>query len=93
MNKISISVGKEYLSFSKYNRSINEENLNNTNIIDVKNLKFTEEYVLENLDFVSAFINLIILKYSLNKIVIKNLEIAETTLILIKNLKDIYVVT
>ena len=89
MNKISISVGKEYLSFSKYNRSINEENLNNTNIIDVKNLKFTEEYVLENLDFVSAFINLIILKYSLNKIVIKNLEIAETTLILIKNLKDI----
>ena len=50
MNKISISVGKEYLSFSKYNRSTNEENLNNTNIIDVKNLKFTEEYVLENCD-------------------------------------------
>lgn len=89
MNKILISVGKEYLSFSKYNRNINEENLNNTNIIDIKSLKFTEEYILENLDLVSAFINLIVLKFNINKVIIKNLDIAETTLILIKNLKDI----
>ena len=89
MNKILISVGKEYLSFSKYNRSINEENLNNTNIIDIKSLKFTEQYILENLDLVSAFINLIILKFNVNKIIIKNLDIAETTLILTKNLKNI----
>jgi len=89
MNKIQISVGKEYLSFSKYNRNINEENLNNTNVIDIKSLKFTEEYILENLDLVSAFINLIILKFNINKVVIKNLDIAETALILIKNFKDI----
>lgn len=89
MNKILISVGKEYLSFSKYNRNINEENLNNTNVIDIKSLKFTEEYILENLDLVSAFINLIVLKFNINKVIIKNLDIAETTLILIKNFKDI----
>ena len=43
MNKILISVEKENISFSKYARNISEENLNNTNVIDVKSLKFTEE--------------------------------------------------
>jgi len=89
MNKILISVSKEYLSFSKYKRNINEKNLNNTNVIDIKSLKFTEEYILENLDLVSAFINLIILKFNINKVIIKSLDIAETTLTLIKQFKEI----
>ena len=89
MNKILILVEKEYISFSKYNRSISEENLNNTNVINVKNLKFTEEYILENLELVSTFLNLIFLKFKLNKVVIKNFEIAETVLLMIKSLSNI----
>jgi len=80
MNKLLIMVEKEYISFSKYNRNINEENLNNTNVINVKNLKFTEEYILENLDLVSTFLNLIFLKFKLNSVVVKNIEIGETVL-------------
>lgn len=89
MNKILILVEKEYISFSKYNRSISEENLNNTNVINVKNLKFTENYILENLELVSTFLNLIFLKFKINKIIIKNLEIAETVLLMIKSLSTI----
>ena len=89
MNKILVSVEKEFISFSKYNRSVNEENLNNTNVIDVKSLKFTEIYINENIDLVSTFINLILLKFKLNKVIIKNMEIAETTLKLLKNLSTV----
>ena len=67
MNKILILVEKDCVSFSKYNRNISEENLNNTNVIDVKSLKFTEEYILENLELVTTFINLVVLKFSVNK--------------------------
>lgn len=89
MNKILVSVEKECLSFSKYNRAIADENLNNTNIIDVKSLKFSEEYILENIELVSTFINLITLKFNINKIIIKKLDIAETVIELIQNLSNI----
>ena len=89
MNKVLVSVEKEFLSFSKYNRSVNEENLNNTNVIDVKSLKFTEVYINENMDLVSTFINLILLKFKLNRVMIKNMEIAETTLKILKNLSTV----
>ena len=39
-NKIKIIVKNNDIIFSLYNRNINDENLNNTNIIDIKNLKF-----------------------------------------------------
>ena len=89
VNKILVSVVDEYLTFSKYNRKDDEENLNNTNVVDIKKLKFTEGYILENLDLVSAFINLIVLKFNINKILIKNLEVAETTLLLIKKIENV----
>ena len=89
MNKISISVDKENLLFSKYNRDINSEDLNNTNVINVKKLKFTEDYILENIDLISTFVNLIIMKFKINKVIIKNLEIAETVLELLKKIDSI----
>ena len=89
MNKILISVEKECLSFSKYTKNINEENLNNTNIIDVKSLKLTEEYINKNIELVSTFINLIVLKFNLNKVIIKHQEIAETILKVLKKINNI----
>ncbi len=40
MNKIKVDVKKNSIIFSIYNREIKEENMNDTNIIDTKNLKF-----------------------------------------------------
>ena len=52
----------------------------NTNVINTKNLKFTEEYINQNLELVSTFINLVVLKFKLSKMIIKNLEISEISL-------------
>ena len=93
MNKILILIEKNSICFSKYNRKIEEANLNNTNVINIKNLKFTEEYILENMDLVSAFINLVVLKFNINRAIIKNNEISETVLNLVKlidSIKNIY---
>lgn len=89
MNKILVLVENEYISFSKYNRDINPSNLNNTNVINVKNLKFTEDYILENLELIYTFLNLIFLKFKIDKVLIKNLEIAETVIKLINNISGI----
>lgn len=89
MNKILISVDKNCLNFSKYNREISAENLNNTNVINTKNLKFTDEYIMENIELMSTFLSLVILKFKINKAVIKSLEISETVLTLINKLESI----
>lgn len=89
MNKILISVDKNCLNFSKYNREISSENLNNTNVINTKNLKFTDEYIMENIELMCTFLNLVILKFKINKAIIKSLEIAETVLTLINKLDSI----
>jgi sortase B len=89
MNKVSVVIHNGYISFSKFNKSINGIDLNNTNVIDTKNIKFTEDYILDNLDLVSAFLNLIVVKTDTKKVKINNLNIAETVLKLIKNLSVI----
>lgn len=89
MNKILILIKNNSIIFSKYNKDINVDNINNTNIIDVKNLKFTEEYILENLDLVSTFLNLIIKKFKINKCVIKTVDISETILKILNYTPDI----
>lgn len=89
MNKILVLVDKKSLIFSKYNREINSEDLNNTNVINVKKLKFTEDYIIENIDLISTFFSLVILKFKIDSVVIKNLEIAETVLELLTKIDSI----
>lgn len=89
MKKILIKIEDSDLSFSEYKRTIDDANLNNTNIIDVKNLKFTDEYILENLDLVSMFLNLVVLKFKLKKVIIKNMTIASVALKILKNIDNI----
>ena len=60
MTKISITIKSNCISFNSFNKNVSDENLNNTNIINTKSIKFTEEYIINNLDLVSAFLNLII---------------------------------
>lgn len=88
MNKILVLIDKEYISFSITN-NIDTENLNNTNVINTKNLKFTEEYIVENLELVAAFFQLLLIKNRISKAKIKNIEIAETILQLLKLLSNI----
>lgn len=89
MNKILVLIKNDNIIFSTYTKHIEEENFNNTNVINTKNLKFSEEYIIENIDLISSFFNLVVLKSNVSNAVIKNLEIAETILTLLKHLSKI----
>lgn len=89
MKKINLTFNKDILIFDLYTEQIDKQNLNNTNVIDIENLKFTEDYIINNIDIVSTFLNLIVLKNKSTKVIIKNLQVAETVLILIKNIDSL----
>lgn len=89
MHKILVLIDEEYISFSICKNSISIEDLNNTNVINTNNLKFTEKYIIDNLELVAAFFQLILIKNQVKKARINNLEIAETVLNLLKLLSNI----
>ena len=89
INKILVTINESTVYFSKCNLDLNQEDLNNTNVIDTKNLKFTEEYIKENLELMANFFNLVLLKFKVNKVIIKSNDIAEVILQLVNNFKSV----
>ncbi len=88
MNNILIKVNSNLLTLSHVTKK-EDKNLNNTNIIDTKELLFSYQYIIDNLDLVSSFLNTIILKNNISKIRVSNIEIVSISLDLIKNSKTI----
>ena len=80
MHKILIKVTKNDLCFSTYNKETDNANLNNTNIINTKNIIFTDEYIIENMELVSAFLNVVILKNNVTNIVVKDIKLTKLVL-------------
>ncbi|MEG1506782.1 MAG: class B sortase [Bacilli bacterium] len=89
MGKILIVVENNSITFSTYTKKVDEQNLNNTNVIDTKNIIFTDEYIISNKALISMFLNVIVIKNNINKVVIKNIKIAEMILILIKEINGL----
>lgn len=87
--KIRVVIKKEKMVFSKYNKVNEVENLNNTNVIDTKNLKFSIDYIMGNIELIASFLNVIIIKNKVTTVVIKELEIANAIMLLIKRLPNI----
>lgn len=88
MNKILIKINSTLLTISLNNKKDNK-NLNNTNIIDTKELLFSKSYIKDNIELVSSFLNTIILKNKVDKVRINNIELTTLTLDLIHNSKNI----
>lgn len=88
MNNILIKINSTLLTFSLIKKSENK-NLNNTNIIDTKELLFSHSYIKDNIELVSSFLNTIIIKNNIDKIRINNIELTTLTLDLIKNINSI----
>lgn len=82
MKNILIKINSTLLTISLVNKRDNK-NLNNTNIIDTKELLFSYEYIRDNIELVSSFINTIILKNKVDKVRVNNIEITALTLDLI----------
>lgn len=84
MKNILIKINSTLLTISLVNKQENK-NLNNTNIIDTKELLFSTSYIKENIELVSSFLNTIILKNKIDKVRVNNIELTTLTLDLIKN--------
>ena len=88
MNNILIKINSTLLTISHVKKK-EDKNLNNTNIIDTKELLFSYYYIKENIELVSSFLNTIIIKNNIDKIRINNIELTTLTLDLIKDIKSI----
>lgn len=75
MDKLKFKISKNLLSISLLKKDTLKENLNKTNIIDTKDLVFSKDYIFENLDLVSSFLNVIVIKNSIKKVIIKDYDI------------------
>ena len=84
MNNILIKINNTLLTISLVNKKENK-NLNNTNIIDTKELLFSKSYIKDNIELVSSFLNTIILKNKIDKVRVNNIELTTLTLNLIYN--------
>lgn len=83
MNNILIKISSNLLTFSLTKK--NNEDLNNTNIISTKELYFDLDYIKENIELVSSFLNTIIIKNNIDKVRIDNLIIVCLVLDLVNN--------
>ena len=88
MNNILIKVNSTLLTLSHV-KSKEKKNLNNTNIIDTKELFFSYQYIKDNIELVSSFLNTIIIKNKIDKVRVNNIELTTLTLDLIQNSKNI----
>ena len=62
MNNILLKISSNLLTISYAKKNV-DKNLNNTNIIDTKNLLFSYEYILENMELVSSFLNTVLIRF------------------------------
>jgi sortase B len=75
MNNIEFKITKNTLSVGILKKDEPKVNLNDTNIIDTKDMVFSLAYIEVNLELVASFLNVIVLKKNVNKVIIKDYEI------------------
>lgn len=88
MNKIIFKIVKNEIIVSLLNKDI-KENLNNTNVISTKETYFSIKYINENLELVSSFLNVIIIKNNIHKCIINDKEVTLITLKLLNEINKI----
>ncbi len=89
MDKLIFKITKNILSVSILKKDTLKEDLNNTNIIDTKELVFSKDYILENIELVSSFLNVVIIKREIKKISVKDYDIIPLTIKIINHIPSI----
>ena len=85
----SFKISNDTISIHKKKRTIDKKGLNNTNVIDTKELKFSPEYIIENKDLVSTFLNVVILKKGITKCELNTFELSDHILDLVNTWEKI----
>ena len=73
---IVFKFSKDTIVISEIKKEVDYKSLNNTNIIDTKDLKFSTEYIKENMELVSNFLNVTIIKKNITTVQINNMNFA-----------------
>lgn len=89
MQKIIIKINNDCLIFDFFDKDVDKKELNNTNIINTKEIIFTEEYIAQNIDLVSSFLNVVALKNEISKVAIRNIKLTRLVLRIINFLPNI----
>ncbi len=90
---LSFKLSGNNIIISKIKRNVEQKNLNNTNVINLKELKFSYSYILENLELVSSFLNVTIIKSNIDTVIISTNDIAPISLKLINTWEHIKKIT
>ena len=85
---IKIKISKESLSFSLLKKKTTQD-LNKTNVIDTKELIFSLSYINENLELVSSFLNVIVIKNKVKIAYIYDEEIISTVIDLLNHIQSV----
>lgn len=88
MNKIEFKISKNFIIVDLVNKDI-KENLNNTNVINTKEIYFSDKYIGMNIELVSSFLHVITLKNNIDSVRIKNKNCTLVVLSLINCLSRI----
>lgn len=89
MIKIVFKVNGNCINAYKLIKDTPKEDLNKTNVIDTKELVFSDVYIKNNLELVSSFLNVIIIKRKINTVCIKDFELITIILDIINTIPNI----
>lgn len=89
MIKIVFKINGSGINAYKLLKDTPKEDLNKTNVIDTKELVFSDVYIKNNLELVSSFLNVIIIKRKINTMIIKDFDLTILILDIIKTIPNI----
>ena len=89
MIKIVFKVNGNCINAYKLIKDTPKEDLNKTNVIDTKELVFSDVYIKNNLELVSSFLNVIIIKRKIITVCIKDFELITIILDIINTIPNI----
>lgn len=89
MIKIVFKVDGNCINAYKLIKDTPKEDLNKTNVIDTKELVFSDVYIKNNLELVSSFLNVIIIKRKINTVCIRDFELITVILDIINTIPNI----
>lgn len=88
-NNIVFKLYKDTLVISMIKKDVDYKSLNNTNVIDMKELKFSTEYITNNLELVANFLNVVIIKKNITVVQVNNMDIALSAIELVNEWEHI----
>ena len=89
MIKIVFKVNGNCINAYKLIKDTPKEDLNKTNVIDTKELVFSDVQIKNNLELVSSFLNVIIIKRKINTVCIRDFELITVILDIINTIPNI----